>query len=154
MQREEPADVAEEVVSSVEATVHAWPEVKEGPTKPLEDGRFVKSFPLEFPMGTGDLRQTCLRRDFTAAEWLQHKLQYYTGHFLSSARGHRFVWAGFNTVLQEHSHSQGNLVHRQTQAHVLTKEELRNLVATRNEGLEGSKNTHAVRTQSCNCEAT
>ena len=64
----------------VETTTHEhlediilpWPTISKDPTPYFDDARFVKAFPLEFPMGVGDLRQPRLRSDFTSIEWLQH----------------------------------------------------------------------------------
>ena len=64
------------------------------------DGRFVKAFPLEFPMGQGDLRQPRLRTTPRAVEAVQHLFRYCTGHLLRANRGHRVVWSLFNTALR------------------------------------------------------
>ena len=53
-----------------------WPTIERDPTEPREEGRFVKAFPLEFPMGVGDLYQARLRDGFSAAAWAQHKFRY------------------------------------------------------------------------------
>ena len=58
-------DVCEDVLLS-------WPEIEKEPIPIYEEGRFVKVFPREFPMGVGDLKQPCLRDDFSAADWAQH----------------------------------------------------------------------------------
>ena len=97
----------------------------------FDDARFVKAFPLEFPMGVGDLRQPRLRSDFTSIEWLQHLFRYYSGHFLSSNRGHRFAWAAFNTVLLEISHQNSHLAHKRSDEVTLTKADLRHLYESR-----------------------
>ena len=55
------------------------------------DGRFVKAFPLEFPMGQGDLRQPRLRATPRAVEGVQHLFRNCTGHLLRANRGHRVV---------------------------------------------------------------
>ena len=80
----------------------------------MDEGRFVKSFPLEFPMGTGDLRQARVRTDFSVSEYVQHVFRYYTGHFLCSIRGCRVVYALFNTSIREEGRRQGGLVHKQS----------------------------------------
>ena len=123
----------------VETTTHEhlediilpWPTISKDPTPYFDDARFVKAFPLEFPMGVGDLRQPRLRSDFTSIEWLQHLFRYYTGHFLSSNRGHRFAWAAFNTVLLEISHQKGHLAHKLSDEVTLTKADLRHLYESR-----------------------
>ena len=40
---------------SVESQVFAWPQIQEEATRERADGRFVKAFPLVFPMGVADL---------------------------------------------------------------------------------------------------
>ena len=92
--------------------VQPWPTIERDPTLPHEEGRFAKAFPLEFPMGTGDLRQPRLRDDFTAADWAQHKFRYYDGRFVDSKRGHRVTWAIFNTVLLEATKQRGRTYYR------------------------------------------
>ena len=98
------ADTLQDTVSNL---VKPWPEIEKKPVPMYEDGRFVKAFPLEFPMGTGDLSQPCLRGDFSTADWVQHKLRYFDGRFVSSARGHRVTWAMFNTALLAASKQSG-----------------------------------------------
>ena len=87
---------------------YPWPPIGQQPTPQLDDGRFAKSFPIEFPMGQGDLHQPRLRGDFSPEEWAQHLFLYFDGRFLSSTRGHRVTWAIFNTVLLEDSRSTGS----------------------------------------------
>ena len=48
---------------------HPWPPIAQQPTPQVDDGRLAKSFPIEFPMGQGDLRQPRLRGDFSPEEW-------------------------------------------------------------------------------------
>ena len=119
--------------AQLDRIVHAWPTVSEDPTALSDDGRFVKSFPLEFPMGIGDLRQPRLRANFSVADWVQHVLRYYTGHFLHGMRGHRVIWALFNTALQDVAHVKGALLHKQSQATALTKRALKDLLDKRND---------------------
>ena len=92
--------------------MHAWPVIQKEPVPLFEEGRFVKAFHLEFPMGVGDLQQSQLRDDFTTAEWVQHKLRYCDGRFVSSARGHRVTWALLNALLQEHARKRGGAFHK------------------------------------------
>ncbi len=94
-------NVTSETQAAVEERVFPWPEIKAEPTKEHEDGRFSKAFPIEFPTGQGDLYQPRLRNDFQVLEWVKHLLRYATGHFLSSIRGQRVVWAMFNTALRD-----------------------------------------------------
>ena len=79
-------------------------------------------------MGEGDLKQPRLRAAFSVADWVQHKFRYLEGRFLASHRGHREVWAFFNTMLLEASKAKGSAYHKATDANVLTKAELRELV--------------------------
>ena len=55
---EEPinqGDEDAEVLRTAERLVYGWPSKQAEPTGAVSDGRFVKSFPLDFPMGMGDL---------------------------------------------------------------------------------------------------
>ena len=123
--------VAEEIAEICENAVHPWPAVDKTPVPAIEEGRFAKAYPLEFPMGTGDLKQPQLRQDYTATEWAQHKFRYFDGRFVSSSRGHRVTWAIFDTALLEHSRHRGHAYHKATDSHVLTKRNLRELIQTR-----------------------
>ena len=67
--------------------VQPWPQIDKEPVPMYEEGRFVKSFPLAFPMGVGDLKQPRLREDFSTAEWVQHKFRHVDGCFLMPAEG-------------------------------------------------------------------
>ena len=125
MTKPAPENIIEETQAQLSQAIWPWPSISPNPTRELEDGRFVKSHPIEFPMGTGDLRQARLRSDFSPADWVQHIFRYFTGHFLTSVRGHRVVWALFNTALREISREKGSIVHKRTNASVITKEELR-----------------------------
>ena len=123
--------VEDQTRQRLEETVFPWPRIGEEPTSERDDGRLVKAFPLEFPMGVADLRQPRLRSDFHVADAVQHLFRYATGHFLSANRGHRVVWALFNIALRESSCEKGTLVHRNAGETVLTKSELRELCGTR-----------------------
>ena len=94
---DEVADVCDDAVGKR----YPWPVVEKTPVPANEEGRFAKAFPLELPMGVGDLRQPQLREDFTPVEWAQHKLRYFDGRFVSTSRGHRVTWAIFDTVVLE-----------------------------------------------------
>eukprot|EP00975_Prorocentrum_lima_P069181 12924775-Prorocentrum_lima.AAC.1 len=50
---------------------------------------------------------------------------------MSSVRGHRVLWALFNTALQELGREKGALLHKRSDAHALTKQELQELCDTR-----------------------
>ena len=69
------SSVHDRIATSTSQRVLPWPQIQETPTPRFEDGRFCKSFPLHFPMGTADFRQSRLRSDFTAADWCQHLLR-------------------------------------------------------------------------------
>ena len=47
--------VGDALHSEVSQEVYPWPRVDMQPVPRYEEGRFVKSFPLQFPMGVGDL---------------------------------------------------------------------------------------------------
>ncbi len=128
---EKDVNVDEHTRLSIASHIFAWPSINPDPVHPRDDARFVKAFPLEFPMGVGDLHQPRPREDFSSAQWLQHLLRYHTGHINSTSRGQRFVYAAFNAVLQDASRKQGLLVHKQVGTETLTKEDLRNLYNTR-----------------------
>ena len=127
----EPQHVAESLRGQVGDIVYPWPSIAEEPIGERADGRFVKAFPLEFPMGQGDLRQPRLRSDFKITDALQHLLRYKTGHCLHANRGHRVVWAMFNTTLREIAYERGSLLHKNFQETVLTKAQLRELYDSR-----------------------
>ena len=123
--------VADTLHETVEELVKPWPEIERQPVSWSEAGRFVKAFPLEFPMGMGDLTQTCLRDDFSPAEWVQHKLRYFDGRFVNSARGHRVTWAMFNTTLLHKSRDCASTFYRVSDVNVLSKAGLRDLLESR-----------------------
>ena len=66
------------------------------------------------------------------ADWAQHVLRFYDGRALSSLRGHRVVWAIFNTVLREEAHKKGSLLlHKHSGQAILTKKDLLDMYAAR-----------------------
>ena len=132
LQRDAVVDELREHAANIRDS-HPWPTIHKTPVRERDDGRFVKAFPLEFPSGTGDLHQPRMRSDFTAIEWAQHLLRYYDGRMLASNRGHRVVWAIFNTAMRELSRQQGNLVVRTHNASVVTKAELEDFVKGRDD---------------------
>ena len=103
------------------------------PVPERQDGRLANSFPLEFPTGEADPRQPRLRSDFSFADYIQHKFRYFDGRFWNTTQGQRVAWALFNTALREESYKKGDLVHRRSEQHALTKAELRNLVEERDD---------------------
>ena len=122
-----------DVAQNLTETVFPWQRIEEDPTTYYSDARFTKSFPLEMPFGIGDLNQPRVRDDYTTADWVQHKLRYYTGHFLSTIRGQRYVWAVFNTALQDIARQRRSIVHRRFEGEVLTKKDLRLLTEARSD---------------------
>ena len=59
----------------VKSHVFSWPQIQEQPTRERADGRFVKAFPLVFPMGVADVYQPRSRSDFSVMEAVQHLLR-------------------------------------------------------------------------------
>jgi hypothetical protein len=82
-------------------------------------------------MGQGDFRQPRLNSTFSAFDYVQHKFRYFDGRFLSTLRGQRVTWALFNIALRESSHYVGSLVHKQCGQEAMTKQQLRELLAER-----------------------
>ena len=116
-----PQNVAEATQRSVTEHMFPWPRIEETPTPERADGRFVKSFPLRYPMGVADLRQPRLRSDFHVADAVQHLFRYWTGHFFNANDGHRVVWALFNSALREVGYEKGGLVHKNSKQSILTR---------------------------------
>ena len=83
----------DEALRTAERLVYGWPSKQAEPTGAVSDGRFVKTFPLDFLMGVGDLYDILRIHKVSAAEWVQHLLRYHTGHFVGGMRGQRVVWA-------------------------------------------------------------
>ena len=81
-------DAEEIVLSLARELLYGWPAVDRTPSGMRSPGHFPKSFPLEFPLGIGDLWEERPRK-VSAAEWAQHLLRYFTGQFVSGIRGHR-----------------------------------------------------------------
>ena len=107
--------------SELSQEVLPWPQIEKEPLSRYEEGRFVKSFPLQFPMGVGDLRQSSLRDDYSASKWAQHKFRYKNGAFVNSSHGHRVTWAIFNETLLEIAKTKGRAYHKSTDHCALTK---------------------------------
>ena len=113
--------------------VLAWPQISKDPIEEYADGRLVNTFPLTFPTGCGDLRQSRLRTDFSALDWCQHVFRHCDGRALSSFRGQRAVWACFNSAVRSMSHRTGGLVHKQVGSSVLRESELTSFVSARSD---------------------
>ena len=126
-----PENVQDATRHHVADTVHPWPRILDQPTPELADGRFVKAFPLQFPMAVADPRQPRLRSDYSFIDAVQHLFRYRTGHFLND--GHRFVWSIFNTALREIVREKGSLVHKQAGETILTKKELQEMCDERSD---------------------
>ena len=92
-------DEDDEAIRTAERLVYGWPSKQAEPTGAVNEGRFVKSFPLDFPMGIADLYESQRVHKVSPAEWVQHLLRYHTGHFVGGMRGQRVVWAMVNTLL-------------------------------------------------------
>ena len=67
-------DPERESLDVAESLVYGWPQVDRDPTRVRQEARFVKSFPLKFPMGLGDLYDEERPRKVSGPEWLQHLL--------------------------------------------------------------------------------
>ena len=119
--------------SATAQKVPGWPRIDKDPVKETSDGRLVKAHPLTFPTGCGDLRQSRLRIDFSPLEWTQHAFRYFDGRVLSTMRGQRAVWACFNSALRDMAHQSGAILHKQSGHTVLTKDDLQNLVRSRDD---------------------
>jgi len=125
--------VAEATEEACRDAVRPWPKIEKEPVSMSEEGRFVKAFPLEFPMGVGDFRQPQLRDDFNVMEWIQHKFRYVDGRFVSSGRGHRVTWAIFDTGLLDSSRGRAHAYYTASDSRVLTKRALKELVESRDD---------------------
>ena len=128
----EPTQAVQEALEHrVADVVKPWPTIDRTPVPERSDGRLVKSHPLDFPMGQGDFRQPRLHSTSSAFDYVQHKFRYFDGRFLSTLRGQRVTWALFNIALRENSHYVGSLVHKQCGQEAMTKAQLRQLLAER-----------------------
>ena len=125
--------VAEKLQNELDTIVYPWPEIKNSPTSERNEGRVAKAFPWTFPTGSGYLYHSRIRTDFTTAQWAQHVFRFYDGRALRSLRGHRVVWAIFNTVLREAAHQKKSLLHKQNKTSALTKKDLREMCDTRHD---------------------
>ena len=109
-----PVDCPEEdkeAQQTAERLVYGWPSQNSDPVAAHAIGRFVRSFPLDFPMGIADLYEV-RPRTVSAEVWVQHLLRYRTGHFVGGARGQRVLWAMVNTLLLTEARSRGFAVYR------------------------------------------
>ena len=104
-------DVEEEALRTAERLVYGWPSSDADPTRACSLGRFVKAFPLDFPMGIGDLYED-RPRAVTPEVWVQHLLRYKSGHFVGGLRGQRVLWAMVNTLLLSEARRRGFGIYR------------------------------------------
>ena len=63
-------------------------------------------------MGIADLYDSEGLLKVSPAEWVQHLLRYWTGHFVGGLRGQRVVWAMVNTLLLTEARSRGFGIYR------------------------------------------
>ena len=133
VQAQQQQHVDSKLSKHLEEVVYPWPEISASPTPEHSDGRFAKAFPLTFPTGYGDLYQERIRNDFSIEGLAQHVFRHYDGRALRALRGHRVIWAIFNTVLRKAAQKKGALLHTQSHATALTKQELLELYATRDD---------------------
>ena len=72
----------------------------------------MRSFPLQFMMGEGDLYDSTRPIPVTAPEWAQHMLRYARGTLVKDLQGQRVVWAIVNHVLLQEARGKGFVVHQ------------------------------------------
>ena len=120
--------VAAEVSTEAARRVVAWPEIAKDPVPQSSHGRIVKSHPLTFPAGCGDIKQPRVRSDFSPFEWTRHVFRFFDGRVVSSLRGQRAVWACFNAAMQEKAREKGNLLHKHSKFSAMSKAELKQYV--------------------------
>ena len=101
----------EENVRTAERLAYGWPSRRDEATVPRQPGRMAKAFPLEFPMGIGDLHDD-RPRQVSPGEHVQHLFRLRSGRIVNGLRGHRIVWALVNSVLVGEAAGEGTAVHR------------------------------------------
>jgi hypothetical protein len=89
--------------------VYGWPSKAAEPVGVRNAGRFVKSHPLDFPMGVGDLHDPDRPRKITVAEWVQHLLRCRDERFVRGLRGQRVLWSIVNELLLSEARQRGLL---------------------------------------------
>ena len=131
------ADEDEQAKSLAEHLVYGWPNKAVDPVTVRDAGRFVKSHPLDFPMGVGDLYDPDRPRKVSVLEWVQHLLRYRDGRFVRGLRGQRVLWAMVNELLLSEARQRGYAVYRSVRRRigfgiqgggVLTKGDLRTML--------------------------
>ena len=132
----EKPDEEDDAVRIAERLVYGWPNKNDAPTGACDLGRFVRAFPLEFPMGIADLFEVRPRK-VTCQEWVQHLIRYRTGQFVGGERGQRVLWAMVNTLLLTEARQRGWGIYRNVMrrtglglqgGRVLTKRDLRGIL--------------------------
>jgi len=73
------ADEDEQAKSLAEHLVCGWPNKTVDLVTVRDAGRFVKTHPLDFPMGVGDLYDPDRPRKVSVSEWVQHLPRYRDG---------------------------------------------------------------------------
>ena len=131
-------DDEEEAVRLAENLVYGWPSREGDPTGVYSRGKFVKSHPLDFPMGIADLYEEAVRvHRVSPEEWVQHMLRYWSGHFVGGLRGQRVIWSMVNTLLLSEARGRGHSIYRNVMrrvglglegGRVLTKGRLRQIL--------------------------
>ena len=108
---ENERDVEEDALRTAERLVYGWPSREADPTGAYSYGRFAKAFPLDFPMGIGDLHEERPRK-VSPEVWVQHLLRYRTGHFAGGPRKQRVLWALVNVLLLSEARGRGYAIFR------------------------------------------
>ena len=70
----EAVDPEQEALRLAESLVFGYPSRAADPTHPREEGRFCKSFPLEYPMGIADMYEW-RPKPVSQPEYVQHMLR-------------------------------------------------------------------------------
>merc|ERR1712113_964341 len=104
-------DEDDAVARTGERLIYGWPGQSEDPVPARAIGRFARAFPLEFPMGIGDLFDDRPRR-VSVQDWVQHLMRYRTGQFVGGPRGQRVMWAMVNVLLLNEARGKGFGVYR------------------------------------------
>ena len=111
--RQDGRDPAGELEAALRNVALGWPVIDKTAVGAGEDGRFVCSHPLQFPMGEGDLYDSTRPIPVSAPEWSQHLLRYARGMIVWDIHGQRLVWAIVNHVLlQEAVEAAGSTNHQ------------------------------------------
>ena len=110
--RHDGRDPAGELESALRNVAFGWPVIDKTAVGAGEEGRFVRSHPLQLPMGEGDLYDSTRPFPVSAPEWSQHLLRHARGLVVRDLHGQRLVWAIVNHVLLQESRGKGFVVHQ------------------------------------------